>query len=150
QRRARRGRLHHHSAPEAGGRHAGRTGAAVVKVADWLDHARGDALRRGLDDLVPLLENVARSMTVLRTTDWDLASRAPAAGQEPGPGSGDAVPLSPRSLPSIATSAARLARGELTSERLTEECLARIEALNPQLNAFVTVTADSALEAARA
>src|SRR5690606_36585666 len=53
-------------------------------------------------------------------------------------------------LPSIATSAARLARGELTSERLTEECLARIEALNPQLNAFVTVTADSALEAARA
>lgn len=43
-----------------------------------------------------------------------------------------------------------LARGSTTSERITEACLERIAALNPALNAFVTVTADAALQAARA
>ena len=32
---------------------------------------------------------------------------------------------------------------------LTQACLAQIERLNPQLNAFITVTADSAMDAAR-
>ena len=40
---------------------------------------------------------------------------------------------------------AKLARGELTSRQLTEQCLSTIEALNPKLNAFITVTADEAL-----
>jgi aspartyl-tRNA(Asn)/glutamyl-tRNA(Gln) amidotransferase subunit A len=45
---------------------------------------------------------------------------------------------------------AKVARGEITSRQLTEECLAKIEALNPTLNAFITVTADEALEQAAA
>src|SRR5512141_2747332 len=42
-----------------------------------------------------------------------------------------------------------LQRGELSPTELTEHYLARIEALNPSLGAFVTVTADAALERAR-
>lgn len=45
---------------------------------------------------------------------------------------------------------ARLARGEIKSETLTGQCLAKISELNPSLNAFITVTADEALVQARA
>src|SRR4051794_19554179 len=43
----------------------------------------------------------------------------------------------------------RLRARELTSVRVTEECLRRIEADNPRLNAFIAVTADDALRQAR-
>src|SRR5262245_20084627 len=49
----------------------------------------------------------------------------------------------------IADAAPRLARGELRSEQLTEQCLDRIRQLNPTLNAFILVTADRALAEAR-
>jgi aspartyl-tRNA(Asn)/glutamyl-tRNA(Gln) amidotransferase subunit A len=46
--------------------------------------------------------------------------------------------------------ASQLVRSKKVSPvELTHECLSRIERLNPKLNAFITVTADSALAAAR-
>jgi aspartyl-tRNA(Asn)/glutamyl-tRNA(Gln) amidotransferase subunit A len=50
----------------------------------------------------------------------------------------------------ISEVAPKLAAGQLTSEKLTEDCLSAIERLNPKLNAFITVTADEALQQARA
>ena len=54
----------------------------------------------------------------------------------------------PASL-TIAQLAPRIRAGELSSERLTRACLDAIEARNPQLNAFITVTADLAIQQAR-
>lgn len=42
-----------------------------------------------------------------------------------------------------------LRRGSISPVELTSECLARIEKLNPRLNAFITVTSESALAQAR-
>ena len=43
-----------------------------------------------------------------------------------------------------------LQRGEITPLELADHYLERIEALNPRVGAFVTVTADAARERARA
>ena len=37
----------------------------------WLDNATQDAERRGLPELKPLLEALARSTSALRTADWN-------------------------------------------------------------------------------
>ncbi len=50
---------------------------------------------------------------------------------------------------SIAESGKLLRNREVSSLELTEKCLARIEEFNPALNAFITITADSALAQAR-
>ena len=49
----------------------------------------------------------------------------------------------------IAEIAARYRRGDLSPVEITEHTLARIAALNPTLNAFITVTADEARASAR-
>jgi Asp-tRNA(Asn)/Glu-tRNA(Gln) amidotransferase A subunit family amidase len=51
---------------------------------------------------------------------------------------------------SIVEVAEELRRQSISPVELTEECLARIEKFNPVLNAFITVTAESALAEARA
>ncbi len=48
----------------------------------------------------------------------------------------------------IAEAARRLAAGKLSSVELTRDCLQRIEALDPLLNSFITVTRDSAIREA--
>jgi aspartyl-tRNA(Asn)/glutamyl-tRNA(Gln) amidotransferase subunit A len=53
-------------------------------------------------------------------------------------------------LETIVELAPRLRRKEVSPVELTRACLERIEKLNPVLNAFITVTADSALAEARA
>jgi aspartyl-tRNA(Asn)/glutamyl-tRNA(Gln) amidotransferase subunit A len=50
----------------------------------------------------------------------------------------------------LSEAAAPLRAGQLSSLELTEACLARIEAVDPALRAFLTVTRDMALAAARA
>jgi aspartyl-tRNA(Asn)/glutamyl-tRNA(Gln) amidotransferase subunit A len=52
-------------------------------------------------------------------------------------------------LLSVAEAADLIARRRLSPVELTEACLARIEALNPQLDAFVTLTAERARAQAR-
>ena len=52
-------------------------------------------------------------------------------------------------LRSILETSELLRKGTVSPVELTSECLARIEKLNPKLNAFITVTAESALAQAR-
>ena len=52
-------------------------------------------------------------------------------------------------LETIAELAPRLRRKEVSPLELTRDCLDRIEKLDPALNAFITVTAESALAEAR-
>jgi aspartyl-tRNA(Asn)/glutamyl-tRNA(Gln) amidotransferase subunit A len=54
------------------------------------------------------------------------------------------------SLPKISELAPRLGRREISPVEITHDCLNAIAQLNPSLNAFITVMADSALEEARA
>ena len=52
-------------------------------------------------------------------------------------------------LQSILQTSELLRQGSVSPVELASDCLARIEELNPKLNAFITVTAESALAAAR-
>jgi len=52
-------------------------------------------------------------------------------------------------MTTISEIAASVAAGQITSEKLTEDCLSVIQQRNPKLNAFITVTGDEALEQAR-
>ena len=43
-----------------------------MTIKSWLDSALQDADRRGLSVLRPLLENLARAASALRTADWNF------------------------------------------------------------------------------
>jgi aspartyl-tRNA(Asn)/glutamyl-tRNA(Gln) amidotransferase subunit A len=53
-------------------------------------------------------------------------------------------------LMDLTTASQAVQKKEVSPVELTEACLARIEKLNPVLNAFITVTAEAAMEEARA
>jgi hypothetical protein len=53
-----------------------------MTVQEWLDAASADAERRGLPELKPLLESLARSLQSLR--DADAAFAHPAVGDDTG------------------------------------------------------------------
>ncbi|MEX1127616.1 MAG: hypothetical protein WEB50_03515 [Vicinamibacterales bacterium] len=49
-----------------------------MRVEDWLTAASADAGRRGLPELKPLLETLARSTTNLRRADVEIDAEADA------------------------------------------------------------------------
>jgi hypothetical protein len=57
-----------------------------MTIKMWLENAIQDAERRGLPDLKPLLEGLARSTAALRTADWNFD----ATGEHDEPSAADA------------------------------------------------------------
>ena len=61
-----------------------------MQLDDWFEHARRDAVRRGLTGLEPLLDMLLRATRTLRAADWaraadeEAAGRREAAGQDAG------------------------------------------------------------------
>jgi hypothetical protein len=58
-----------------------------MTIKTWLDMATQDADRRGLPELKPLLEALARATSALRTADWNADASGEfdtPAGAEPG------------------------------------------------------------------
>ena len=121
-----------------------------MSVPTWLEMAKADAERRGLEPVVSLLDGLGASIASLRAAANQpdaVDANHPEREFAVFPHSGDSAEGELRGLAHIA---AEIRAGRLTSERLVEDCLARIAELQPTLNAFVTVTADEALAAARA
>lgn len=56
-----------------------------MTIADWLAAACADADKRGLSELKPLLESLARSTTALRRADAEVTAEADATrpGDDP-------------------------------------------------------------------
>lgn len=53
-----------------------------MTVAEWLEAASADARRRGLPDLVPALEALARATETLRAADWNDRADGPTPHDE--------------------------------------------------------------------
>jgi hypothetical protein len=45
-----------------------------MTVAEWLALAKADAEKRGLPDLIPALDGLAKATTQLRAADWNDAA----------------------------------------------------------------------------
>ena len=55
-----------------------------MMIAEWLARAKADAERRGLPDMIPALEGLAKATERLRAADWndDADKATPAEGPE--------------------------------------------------------------------
>ena len=42
-----------------------------MTIADWLAMAKADAEKRGLPELIPMLEGLAQAIERLRAADWN-------------------------------------------------------------------------------
>jgi len=90
------------------------------------------------------MEQSRRDFLKTTAAAW-AASAWGAAASAQAPAAGDEIVWL-----SLAEASARLRDRAVTSLELTRACLARIQRLNPTLNAFITVTADQALRDAKA
>lgn len=129
----------------------------VIRV---LDEALSIDLRDSqIDDLMHRLELQSEQLEVLRHTEYGVAEplpgwvppAAPAAGT-PGEGPVTLPATRPTALLetlSLAEVSRDLRRGELSPLELVENCLRRIENLDGDLNSFITVTGDRAVDHAR-
>lgn len=52
-----------------------------MQLDDWFEHARRDAVRRGLPDLEPLLDMLFRATRALREADWARSGETGTAGK---------------------------------------------------------------------
>ena len=121
-------------------------------IPTWLEMAKTDAERRGLTEVVPLLDGLGASIDALRTAA-EVPDAVPAdrdVREHPAFTHLGESTAAHGQLAGLAHVAAELRAGRIKSEKLLEDCLSNITRLQPALNAFVTITADLALEAARA
>ena len=103
-----------------------------MSVATWLDMAKADAARRGLEPVVPLLDGLGASMASLRAAATRRRRRrTPTIRSASALRSRTACDSSRAELRGLAHIAADLRAGRLTSERLVEDCLAKIAELQP-------------------
>ncbi len=56
-----------------------------MTVEGWLHAVMADAERRGLPDLIPILETLARATAALRAADWNEDAARAATTPEPRP-----------------------------------------------------------------
>jgi hypothetical protein len=60
-----------------------------MTIETWLDMATSDAERRGLPELKPLLEALAKATSALRAADWNADASGEFHPHEPSSGSFD-------------------------------------------------------------
>ena len=62
-----------------------------MQLDDWFEHARRDAVRRGLPDLDPLLDMLCKATRALRAADWARTGDPGTPGDDPAAGDEDAL-----------------------------------------------------------
>ena len=70
-----------------------------MQLDDWFEHARRDAVRRGLPDLEPLLDMLFGATRALRAADWARTDDIGAAGDREAAGLGSDASSDPAGAP---------------------------------------------------